>query len=300
MLPRGSSSTRPRLRAEAVRVCARCKRPIVDQYFESVGTIVCQRCADLLGAGVVGGGAFRRALGYGVGASLLGTIVWYGFTKLTGSELGIIAIAVGLLVGIAVRRGSGGQGGWKYQALAMALTYVSITSSYVPDVLTGFANGAEHRKQEAAKKSEASGAPSEGVKVSEAPSTKATAAAVVARCRVRVRCCAGSSVPRWSGEHHGPHHHRHRAVRGLEDQPPGAAYRAISDRCPSASATYRGRPARFFGVSPDASVAAVRVCASCGAELPASLLACPGCRTLVHAADVEDPSCRSGGCGARR
>src|SRR5690242_20724155 len=84
------------LGAEAARVCSRCKRPIVDQYFESVGNIVCQRCADLLGAGAVGGGSFRRALLYGVGASLLGTIVWYGFTKLTGSELGIIAIAVGL------------------------------------------------------------------------------------------------------------------------------------------------------------------------------------------------------------
>jgi Zn-dependent protease len=36
-------------------------------------------------------------------------------------------------------------------------------------------------------------------------------------------------------------------------------------------------------VSSDGSTAAVRPCASCGSELPPSLLACPGCGRLVHA-----------------
>ena len=43
-----------------------------------------------------------------------------------------MAIVVGLLVGYAVRKGSNGRGGWRYQALAMFLTYTSIVSSYVP------------------------------------------------------------------------------------------------------------------------------------------------------------------------
>src|SRR5262245_37964900 len=107
--------------AEAARDCGRCERPVVDGYLGSEGRVICRSCAELLGAGAIGKGAFLRAFGYGAGAAIVGTIVWFGFTKLTGSELGIIAIALGLFVGFAVRKGSGGHGGWKYQALAMAL-----------------------------------------------------------------------------------------------------------------------------------------------------------------------------------
>jgi hypothetical protein len=39
------------------------------------------------------------------------------------------------MVGGAVRAGSRGRGGWLYQGLAMFLTYGSIVSSYVPDLL---------------------------------------------------------------------------------------------------------------------------------------------------------------------
>ncbi len=53
---------------------------------------------------------------------------------LTGYEFGLIAIVVGFLVGAAVRKGDG-RGGWKYQALAMFLTYTSIVSSYVPLII---------------------------------------------------------------------------------------------------------------------------------------------------------------------
>src|SRR5439155_3866977 len=70
-------------------------------------------------------------------------------------ELGIVAIGVGLLVGIAVRKGSGGRGGRKFQALAMVLTYLSITASYVPLVLKGMFEGV--KQSEARRQSEAAG-----------------------------------------------------------------------------------------------------------------------------------------------
>lgn len=63
--------------------------------------------------------------------------------KITNSELGIVAIGVGLLVGLAVRKGAAGRGGARYQALAVILTYVSITSSYVPLVLKGLSQAAD-------------------------------------------------------------------------------------------------------------------------------------------------------------
>jgi hypothetical protein len=116
------------------QLCPRCRRAIGGQYFAVGGAAICPTCAgELRGPG--GRAAFLRALAYGGGAAVLGTIVWFAIMKLTEREFGLLAIGVGLFVGYAVRKGSGGRGGWKYQALAMALTYVSITTSYVPLVI---------------------------------------------------------------------------------------------------------------------------------------------------------------------
>lgn len=134
----------------ATRICQRCQRPINDEYFEAGGQAVCRPCSEEI-AGTRGGSApFWRALAFGGGAALVGTIVWFIILKLTESEWGLVAIFVGLGVGFAVRKGSGGRGGWKYQALAMALTYASITASYVPIVIKGFTDATEQKEKEQA------------------------------------------------------------------------------------------------------------------------------------------------------
>ena len=46
--------------------------------------------------------------------------------KITGYEIGIVAIGIGYLVGKAVRKGAGGFGGTRYQVLAVFLTYAAI------------------------------------------------------------------------------------------------------------------------------------------------------------------------------
>jgi hypothetical protein len=74
--------------------------------------------------------AFAKALGLGLVAAAVGALVYYGVAKLTGYEIGLVSIVVGLLVGGAVKLGSGGRGGWRYQALAVALCYLSIATSY--------------------------------------------------------------------------------------------------------------------------------------------------------------------------
>ena len=119
----------------AARACPACNRPITDTYFEISGKVICPVCAGAVGKG--GRGSLPRAALFGAAAAVLGTIVWYAIVKLTNHEIGLVAIAVGLVVGIAVRRGGRGLGGWRYQTLAMALTYVSITASYVPFVVEG-------------------------------------------------------------------------------------------------------------------------------------------------------------------
>src|SRR5262249_24083855 len=110
--------------------CAQCRRPL-DEYFSLGQHMFCRTCVD----GLRSSASFWQALLYGTGAALLGTIVWFAILKLFNYELGLIGIVVGLFVGVAVRKGARGLGGWKYQTLAMALTYVSITASYVPLVM---------------------------------------------------------------------------------------------------------------------------------------------------------------------
>jgi hypothetical protein len=73
-----------------------------------------------------------RAAGLGLGAASVGALLWYGVAALTGYQLGIIAVVVGVLVGAAVKRGGGGRGGLPLQLLAMVLTYAAIATSYLP------------------------------------------------------------------------------------------------------------------------------------------------------------------------
>ncbi len=130
-----------RVQGAPVPTCAACRTPIRDTYFEAMGHVLCPSCASaFLGSG--GTATFLRAAGFGAGATLLGALIWYAIIAATKSPLDLIAIAVGFLVGHAVRRGARGRGGWRYQALAMCLTYASITASYVPFVLQGFGDAA--------------------------------------------------------------------------------------------------------------------------------------------------------------
>ena len=118
--------------------CTGCGRAITDSYFEANGKVVCQRCRARLvwertgGSGV---GRLLRASVFGLLAAALGSGIYYAVSALTGYEFGLIAIVVGLMVGMAVRVGSRGRGGWRYQALAMFLTYASIVSTYIPQIV---------------------------------------------------------------------------------------------------------------------------------------------------------------------
>jgi hypothetical protein len=146
---------------DAMRVCSRCQARLEQEYFEADGHFVCSACAREVGSDE-GWGNFRRALAFGAGAALIGTIVWFSIIKLTDREFGLIAIAVGLLVGFAVRHGARGRGGWRYQALAMVLTYVSITASYVPLVIKSIREADDTDQQEQAAAPEQAKQPKQG------------------------------------------------------------------------------------------------------------------------------------------
>ena len=56
----------------------------------------------------------------------------------TGRELTLAVLLIGLVVGKAVRTGSRGRGGRRFQWLAVALTYLAIAATYVPFVVKGY------------------------------------------------------------------------------------------------------------------------------------------------------------------
>lgn len=80
-------------------------------------------------------GDVPRAAFFGAGAALVSATVWYGIRELTGFELGLIAIAAGYFVGIAVRKGAGSQGGLPTRWLAVFFAYSAVAWSYVPYLL---------------------------------------------------------------------------------------------------------------------------------------------------------------------
>lgn len=118
--------------------CATCRRPLVATYFEVGRQKMCPVCKDAVIAFRTGSGvaAFFRAWLYGAIAGILGSGLYFAVLAISGIHLGLIAIVVGIMVGIAVRKGSRYRGGWLYQAMAMFITYGSIVTSFVPEIVS--------------------------------------------------------------------------------------------------------------------------------------------------------------------
>ena len=152
--------------------CAACRAPIRDTYYEVDGQVTCDRCRRRAEFERTQGSAparFAKAAVFGTAAAAVGAGLYYGVRALTGYEFGLIAIVVGLMVGGAVRAGSGQRGGVPYQLLAMFLTYASIVSTYIPPIIQEITKA----NPEAAAPAAAAGAP-----VPDAPAPTAAAAAV--------------------------------------------------------------------------------------------------------------------------
>jgi hypothetical protein len=125
-----------------------CQRAVSGEYFDVNGQSVCDSCrAQLaqLAETPRTSGVFAMAGLFGLGAAIAGAILYYAVIAITNFEIGIVAIAIGYMVGWSVRKGAGGRGGRRFQVLALVLTYWAVGLAYTP--LT-FQQIAEDEKKE--------------------------------------------------------------------------------------------------------------------------------------------------------
>src|SRR5687768_4361321 len=92
--------------AASTATCASCNTTLADRYYEVGGAVACDACkrkieadwspgSDDFGARV---GRFFRAALFGSLAALAGCAVYFGVLAVTGYEVGLISIFVGMIV----------------------------------------------------------------------------------------------------------------------------------------------------------------------------------------------------------
>jgi hypothetical protein len=120
--------------------CASCSAPIRTFYFTINSATVCDRCRatiEDLAESPPGWRPLIRAGLFGFGAGVGGAAIYYAVLVIANLEIGIVAVLIGYLVGAAVRKGTSGRGGIRFQFLAVALTYASVAMAYAPIAIAG-------------------------------------------------------------------------------------------------------------------------------------------------------------------
>jgi outer membrane lipoprotein SlyB len=110
-----------------VEACAQCAKTLTpDDRVASGGKVFCRSCYATLRQELHGAVAamstdvnWAGAITGAVLGGIAGTLVWWGFTVLTNIAFGLIAVAIGFLVGHGVVRFSGGKRTTGLQVLAI-------------------------------------------------------------------------------------------------------------------------------------------------------------------------------------
>ena len=125
---------------ELARRCGLCRAPIAAVFFTMRSLILCPACAGGIIKRHAGAGRQRRAVIVGLVVSAIFAVLWFLATRSTGWPLSPLALAAGIVIGLAVHQGSGGRGGLHYQIIAVLLVYGAFVVRYVPPVFGGIAD----------------------------------------------------------------------------------------------------------------------------------------------------------------
>jgi hypothetical protein len=114
--------------------CKSCDTTLTSRYYRINGALACENCADRLKQQLPRDThqAFVRGMFFGLGGAFLGLILYAAFGILTGLVIGYVSLAVGYVVGKAIKMGSGGIGGRRYQVTAALLTYSAVSIAAIP------------------------------------------------------------------------------------------------------------------------------------------------------------------------
>ena len=158
--------------------CKSCNRPLSTSYYRVNGSLACDNCVSQLQAHLSKDthAAFVRGLLFGAGGAVLGLILYAAFGIITGLEIGYLSLAVGYIVGKALRMGSGGVGGRRYQIAAVLFTYFAVSMSAVPIGIYEAAKNYKAKPQQTATAPENPSANDPHTKLSLSPEGKAVAA----------------------------------------------------------------------------------------------------------------------------
>jgi len=118
--------------------CKSCGRRISGAHYRVNGAPTCADCTRRLQeqAPQDSHRAFVRGVLFGVGAAIVGFIIYVAFALATGLVIGYVSLAVGYLVGKGIATGSRGVGGRRYQVAAVVLTYIAVSLAAVPVALS--------------------------------------------------------------------------------------------------------------------------------------------------------------------
>lgn len=121
-------------------VCSMCNTKIVERYWTIGDQPTCVSCKASIqrdAANAKRPGVFAKSALFGFGAALAGAALYYAVLKLLNLEIALVAIAIGFMVGKAMRKGSNGWGGKRFQLTAAALTYFAVGMAYLPIAVEG-------------------------------------------------------------------------------------------------------------------------------------------------------------------
>jgi len=127
--------------------CKSCNQPITGTYFRVNGAMTCSNCAQGVERQLPKDTHqdYVRGIVFGIGGAILGLILYAAFGIITGLVIGYLSLAVGYIVGKAIKMGSGGMGGRRYQIAAALLTYAAVSMAAIPIGLGQYAK--QHAKE---------------------------------------------------------------------------------------------------------------------------------------------------------
>ena len=157
--------------------CKSCNQAITGSYYRVNGAMACPACGERVKRQLPqdSPAAFTRGLLFGVGGAILGLILYAAFGIITGLMIGYVSLAVDYIVGKAIKMGSGGVGGRRYQIAAVVLTYAAVSITAIPIYI---AQAAKEHKVERVQQSQTVPGPAEkgAMNVSPAPQQVAPSA----------------------------------------------------------------------------------------------------------------------------